>query len=88
MIARTEFELSELKFMLIPEIVILFGMIVSFVLSTIMIILITVYAPHLFVTQDVGSRMFITGISFMGLGAIFALMGFQRGSTNELNPLT
>lgn len=87
-LARTDFQIRELKFMFVPEIVILFGMIVSVVLSTIFIILITVYAPQLFNSQDVGSSMFITGIIFMALGTIFASMGFKRGTIQGLDQLT
>ncbi|WP_067621616.1 hypothetical protein [Alicyclobacillus acidiphilus] len=87
-ISRTEFQLRELKLLLIPEIVILFGMDVSVVLSTVLIILITVYAPQLFTTQDVGSPMFITGIIFMALGTIFAWMGHRRGTIKGFDPFT
>ncbi len=79
-IARTEFQLSELKYVFIPEVVILFGMIVSVVLSTIFIILITAHAPQLFNTQDVGSPMFVAGVVFMALGTIFASIGLRRDS--------
>jgi hypothetical protein len=87
-ISRTDFQLRELKFIFVPEIVILFGMVVSVVLSTVLIILITAYAPQLFNTQDVGSPMFITGIIFMALGTIFALMGFKRGTIKGHDQLT
>ncbi|KLU64538.1 hypothetical protein DEAC_c34840 [Desulfosporosinus acididurans] len=79
-IARTEFQLSELKFVYIPEIIILFGMLASLVLSTILITRITANAPQLFITQDVSSTMFITGIIIMSLGTIFAVIGFKRGT--------
>ncbi len=79
MITRTDFQLSELKYVFAPEVVILFGMIVSLVMSTILIIIITAYAPQLLTTQDVGSPMFITGILLMALGAIFGIMGMKRG---------
>lgn len=87
-ISRTNFQLQELKFMFVPEIVILFGMGVSVVLSTILIILITVYAPQLLNTQDVGSPMFIMGIIFMALGTIFASMGLKRGTIEGHDQLT
>lgn len=79
MITRTEFKLSELKFTFIPKIVILFCMVVSVVLSVILIIMVTAYAPQLFVSQDVGSPLFTTGIILMALGAVFASMGLRRG---------
>lgn len=87
MIARTNFRLSELKFTFVPEIVILFGMVVSVVSSTALIILITVHAPQLFNTQDVNSPMFITGIVFMALGTIFASMGLKRGVIKDFDQL-
>ncbi|WP_067934811.1 hypothetical protein [Alicyclobacillus kakegawensis] len=85
MITRTDFQFSELKFVFIPEIVILFCMVVSVVLSTTLIITITAYAPQLFNTQDVGSPMFITGIFLMSLGTIFGAMGFKRGLVYHIN---
>lgn len=88
MIARTDFQLSELKFVLVPEIVILFGMVVSVALSTLLIIMITVHAPQLFNSQDVDSPMFITGIVFMALGTIFASMGLRRTMIKGLDQLT
>lgn len=86
--SRTDFQLRELKFLFVPEIVILFGMVVSVVLSTVLIILITAYAPQLFNTQDVGSPMFITGIIFMALGTIVASMGLRRGTIKGFDKLT
>jgi hypothetical protein len=86
MLARTDFELSELKFAFIPEIVILFGMIMSVVLSTILIILVTTHAPQLFDTQDVSSEMFITGVVFMALGTIFAAIALRSGTIRGLGP--
>ncbi|QSO48429.1 hypothetical protein [Alicyclobacillus mengziensis] len=80
MITRTDFQLSELKFVFIPEVAILFSMGVAVVMSTFLIIRISTYAPQLFHTQDVGSPTFITGLLCMGLGTIFALIGFKRGS--------
>jgi hypothetical protein len=88
MIAKTEFRLSELRFTFVPEIVILFGMIVSVVLSTILIIAITTHAPQLFVTQDVDSGMFITGIVFMTLGTIFASIGLRRKMIKGLDKIS
>ncbi len=88
MIARTNFQLSELKFTFVPEIIILFGMVVSVVSSTALIILITVHAPQLFNTQDVSSPMFITGIVFMALGTIFASMGLKRDMIKGFDQLT
>lgn len=87
-IARTDFQLSELKFTFVPEIAILFGMVVSVVLSTILIIMITAHGPQLFSTQDVDSRMFITGIILMALGAIFASIGLRRGMIRGLEQST
>ncbi len=88
MITRTEFQLSELKLFFIPEVVILFCMGVAVVMSTILIITITAYAPQLFNTQDVGSPMFITGLFSMALGTIFASMGLKRGTIKGLDQLT
>jgi hypothetical protein len=85
MISRTDFQLSELKFVFIPEIVILFCMVVSVVSSTILLITITAHAPQLFNTQDVGSPMFITGLLFMALGTIFASIGMKRTVVCRLN---
>jgi hypothetical protein len=82
-IGRTNFQLSELKFMFVPEVVILFGMVVSVLLSTILMIMITAHAPQLFDTQDVGSRMFITGNVLMAIGTIFAAMGLRHGVTGK-----
>ncbi|WP_100489006.1 hypothetical protein [Sporolactobacillus pectinivorans] len=87
-VIRTEFQLSEIKFVYIPEIVILFGMAVSVVLSTILIVQITVHSPQLFMTQDVNSLMFITGLFLMSLGTIFASMGLKRGSIKGLDQIT
>ncbi|KPV44112.1 hypothetical protein [Alicyclobacillus ferrooxydans] len=84
MITRTDFQLSELKFVFYPEVVILFCMGVAVVMSTILIIAITAYAPQLFNTQDVGSPMFITGLFCMALGTIFAWMGLKRGQSKGL----
>jgi hypothetical protein len=83
-LAKTDFQLKELKFIFVPEVVILFGMAVSVILSIILIILITIRAPQLFATQDVGSSMFITGISFMALGMIFAVIGMKRKPSTQL----
>ncbi|WP_067929194.1 hypothetical protein [Alicyclobacillus shizuokensis] len=85
MIQRTDFQLSELKFVFIPEVVILFCMGVAVVMSTILIITITAYAPQLFNTQDVGSPMFITGLFCMALGTIFGTMGIRRGMVARIN---
>ncbi|MCL6442166.1 MAG: hypothetical protein K6T83_01660 [Alicyclobacillus sp.] len=85
MIARTDFAYSELRFVLIPEMVILFCMVISVAMSTILIVTITAYAPQLFNTQDVGSPMFITGLFFMALGTIFALMGMKRGMVTRVS---
>lgn len=87
-LARTEFQLPELKFVYIPEITILFSMVVSVVLSTILIVRITAHAPQLFITQDVSSSMFITGIILMSLGTIFASMGLKRGIIKGFDQLT
>lgn len=78
-VARTEFQLSEIKFVFVPEVVILFSMVISVVLSTVLIITITAHAPQLFQSQDVNSPMFVTGIMFMALGAIFGTKGLTRG---------
>ncbi len=88
MISRTDFQFTELKFMFIPEVVILFGMIVSVVLSTILIIMVTAHAPQLFGSQDVDSPMFITGIVLMALGTIFASVGLRRGIIKGLDQPT
>jgi hypothetical protein len=85
MIQRTEFQLSELKFVFIPEVVILFCMGVAVVMSTILVITITAPAPQLFHTQDVGSSMFITGLFCMALGAIFGVMGIRRGMVTRIS---
>ncbi|EPZ44494.1 hypothetical protein [Alicyclobacillus acidoterrestris] len=84
MIQRTDFQLSELKFVFIPEVVILFCMGVAVVMATILIITITAYAPQLFNTQDVGSPMFITGLFCMALGTIFGAMGIRRGMVTRI----
>ncbi|AFM41476.1 hypothetical protein Desaci_2534 [Desulfosporosinus acidiphilus SJ4] len=84
-IARTEFKLPELKLVYIPEIVILFGMVVSVMLSTILIARITTNAPQLFITQDVSSTMFITGIILMSLSTIFAVIGLKRGTIAQID---
>jgi len=86
-IARTEFKLSELKFVYIPEIIISFGMVVSVVLSTILIVRIIADAPQLFITQDVGSTIFITGIILMSLGTIFAVIGLKHGTIEHIDQL-
>lgn len=87
-VARTEFQLSELKLVYIPEIVIVFCMVVSVVLSTTLIIAVTAHAPQLFHTQDVSSQMFIVGLVFMALGTIFAAMGLKRGMVRGWDQLT
>lgn len=87
-IARTEYKLSELKYIYIPEITILFSMVASVVLSIILIVMITSLAPQLFITQDVSSPMFITGVIFMSLGTIFSFMGFKRGTMKGIAQLT
>jgi hypothetical protein len=87
-VAKTEFQLSELKFVYISEIIILFSMVVSVVLSTILIVRITAQASQLFITQDVSSSMFITGIVFMSLGTIFATLGLKRGTIKGIDQLT
>ncbi|MGC7873357.1 hypothetical protein ACPUYX_17760 [Desulfosporosinus sp. SYSU MS00001] len=84
-VARTEFKLSELKFVYIPEIIILFGMVVSVVLSMILIARITANAPQLFVTQDVSSTMFTIGIILMSIGTIFAVIGLNRGTIEQID---
>ncbi|MCL6631956.1 MAG: hypothetical protein K6T63_04915 [Alicyclobacillus herbarius] len=86
-LARANFQLSDLKLVFVPETVIVFGMVVSVVLSTTLLILITVYAPQLFYTQDVSTPMFITGLVFMALGTIFASMGLRRGIIKGLHTL-
>jgi hypothetical protein len=87
-VAKTEFQLSELKFVYISEIIILFSMVLSVVLSTILIVRITAHASQLFITQDVSSPMFITGIVFMSLGTIFATLGLKRGTIKGIDQLT
>jgi len=88
MIARTEFQLSELKIVFVPEIVILFCMVVSVTLSTILITAITAHAPQLFNSQDVNGPLFITGIVLMALGTIFASIGLRRGTIRGFDQLT
>lgn len=83
-IARTEFELSDLRFVLIPEIVILFSMIAAVVLSTILIVLVTVHAPQLFHSQDVSSPMFMTGVVLMTFGTIITAMALRRGTLQRI----
>ncbi len=48
-------------------------------------ILIGVYAPQLFNTQDVGSPMFITGLIGMAIGTLVASMGLKRGKLIRIN---
>lgn len=83
MISRTNFQMSELKLIFIPEVVILFCMIISVVSTTILLISIKAHAPQLLNTQDVSSPMFITGIIFMALGAVVASMGLKRGQLTQ-----
>lgn len=78
-VAKTEFQLNELKFIFVPEVTILFCMIVCVVLAIVLIVSLTAYAPQLFQTQDVSSPMFILGLLFMALGTIFAAVGLKRG---------
>jgi hypothetical protein len=87
-VTRTEFQLSELKFVFIPEVVILFCMVISVLLSTILFITLITYAPQLLHTQDVSSQMFITGIMFMALAAIFTFMGLKRGTIKGFDQIT
>lgn len=88
MIARTNFELSELRYTRMPEIIILACMMVAVVCSTILIGLIATQAPQLLNTQDVNRQMFIAGISFMTLATIFASLGLKRGLVKGNDPLT
>ena len=53
------------------------GMVISVLLSTTLIILITVYTPQLWITQDVNSSMFITGILLRAIGTIFASIALR-----------
>lgn len=87
MISRSEYQSKELKLLQVPQIVILFGMITSVLLATIFIVVITTQAPQLFVTQDVDSRMFVTGVVLMALGTIFAAMGSHRHYTSTRSTL-
>jgi hypothetical protein len=79
MISRTDFQLSELKYVYVPEIIILLCMFVSVVSSIILFYSVMVHAPHLLNTQDVGMRMFIEGVVLMIFGAALAFMGMKRG---------
>lgn len=80
MVSRTNFQLSELKFVYIPEIAILLCMIISFVSSTILLVSVTTRAPQLLSTQDVSSPIFLTGIIFIAFGTIFASIGLKRST--------
>jgi hypothetical protein len=88
MISRTDFQLSELKYVHVPETVILLCMFVSVVSSIILFYSILVNAPHLLNTQDVGLRMFIEGVVLMILGTVLAVMGMKRGINRGPNKLT
>ncbi|MBB6729956.1 hypothetical protein [Cohnella zeiphila] len=80
MIARTEFILSELKWVFIPKIIISLSMIISLVLAIVFIIMIISHAPQLIFSQDMDRQMFsMTGVIFMALGTIFASLGLRRG---------
>ncbi|MBX6353918.1 MAG: hypothetical protein IRZ10_11375 [Thermoflavifilum sp.] len=88
-IHRAHFEVSDLKFVFVfvfvPEVVIVFSMIVSVLSATALLILITVHAPYLFDTQDVGRPMFIIGLLCMVLSSIFAAIELRRGRLRRLN---
>lgn len=78
-IQRTDFHLSELRFVYIPAVAILFCMGAAVVVSVILIIETILHAPQLLNTQDVNSPMFITGLFCMALGAVFAAIGIRGG---------
>lgn len=82
MISRTEFQLSELKFVFIPEIVILFCMVISVILKAAYIIALIANAAQLTNLQYAGSLIYVMGIMLMALAAIFASMGLKRGIIN------
>lgn len=84
-LSKAEFKRSEFKLIVIPEIVIVFSMVISVLISTLFIVSLTVQAPELFSTQDVGSGMFVTGILLMALATIFGLMGLKRSRTREMD---
>jgi hypothetical protein len=77
LIVRTEFQWSKLRF-------VLFGMIVSVVLSIMLVVFVTVDAPQLFVTQDVNRTMFIVGITCMSIGTIFTAIGVRVGAVRQI----
>lgn len=83
-LSRSDLRLTELKLMFIPEIIIVFSMVISVILSTVFILALIAYAPQLFQTQDTGSLMFVTGIFLMALGTIFSGIGLKRGMNREL----
>lgn len=78
-IARTDFKASELRLVLIPEALILLGMVASVVVSVANLIAITGYAPQLLTTQDVSTGMFVTGIALMMAGTLVAWLGLRPG---------
>lgn len=84
LIVRTEFQWSKLRFVFIPEMIILFGMIVSVVLSIMLVVFVTVDAPQLFVTQDVNRTMFIVGITCMSIGTMFTAIGVRVGAVRQI----
>lgn len=87
MITRTEFQLAHLKFAFIPEIVILFCMVVSVVMKAAYIIALIAQAAQLSNYQYAGSLIYVMGIAMMALAAIFAAMGLKRGMIKEIGQL-
>jgi hypothetical protein len=87
MIVRTEFQMSELKFVFIPKIVVLFCMVVSVIMSTIYFITLIIYASQLSHAQYIGSLLFVMGILLMALAAIFAALGLKRGIIKNFEQL-
>lgn len=83
LVARADFQASDLRWVYVPEVIILFCMLVGVVLATLFIVSITLHAPELFQSQDVSSPMFVTGLLFMALGAIFCGMGLRRTSVSR-----
>jgi|GEM_PF-4570967 len=77
-VARTEFQARELRLVFVPETAILISMVIAALLSILSLIRITSYAPQLLITQDVNGPLFITGIVFMALGAIFSGLALRR----------